>query len=248
MAELNSRTGPRDHLHILRKHVLDPLATAEERTERERADVVRERDAFEAFASRLATIPTVAPASPTLPLGEARTAPSRQTTERLRDAFRETVMSVPHYDDVYGESLEAHACGELGEELSQLFVHDATTPYSDSHEELLTGAANQAAADRDRFRETLDTELDSLRTTYADLEAVLATLDTSIVPAWYRPEFEAEVKSILEARQATLYDRSVPASVDGHTLCDYLYRDYPWTYPGLTAVAQLLDSVVLRDE
>lgn len=248
MAELNTRPGARQHLNVLRKHVLGPLSTAQGLAERERAEVAAERDAFEELANRVAGLSPVTADRQTVPLGSAAKGSQDRRTESLRRAYRETVMAVPHYDDTYGEPLAENVTAELGAELAEIFRADSPVPFSPQHKDLLVGAAEQQAEDRDEFCDAIDDEVRSLQSIHRELSSLLGTLDNSIVPSWHSEEFLAKSEAIQASRQSTIASRSLPSGYDGHTLCGYLYGDESWTYPGLTAVARLLDSVVLRDE
>lgn len=248
MAELNTNHAARQHLYVLEKHVLGPLSAGEAAAERERTEVATERDAFEEFGERVGDLSPVTVDRQPVPLANGSTETLDQRTEELREAYEETIMSVPHYDDVYGETLEENVTVEFGAEVAEVFRASSTVPFSPQHKGLLVNAAAQAAQDRARFCDAVDTEIESVQATHGELSGLLDTLDNSIVPAWHREEFVAQVDDVQAARQATLLSRSLPAGYDGHTLCGYLYDDEPWTYPGLTAVARLLDSVVLRDE
>lgn len=248
MAELNANHAARQHLYVLHRHVLGPLSTAEAISDRERSEVAAERDAFDEFGDRVADLPAVSADRQTVPLA----APSPESPDRriggLREAYEETVMAVPHYEDAYGETLEENATVELGAELAQLFRADSSASFSPQHRELLVSAATRQVEDREEFCAALDSEIESVQSTSAALSGLLDTLDNSIVPAWHSDEFRAELDAIQASRQSTLFSRSLPSGYDGHTLCGYLYGDEPWTYPGLTAVARLLDSVILQEE
>lgn len=248
MAELNTNHAARQHLYILEKHVLGPLSAAEAIAERERTEVAAERDAFERFAERVAELSPVTVDRQPVPLGKGLNESTDKRTSELRRAYEETVMSVPHYDDVYGETLEENVTVEFGAEVAELFRPSSAVPFSPQHRDLIVGAAKQGARERANFCEAVDAEIDSVQSTHGKLSELLDTLDNSIVPAWHREEFVARVDEIQAARQAALFSRSLPSGYDGHTLCGYLYGDEPWTYPGLTAVTRLLDSVVLQEE
>lgn len=248
MAELNTNHAARQHLYVLEKHVLGPLSTAETLATRERSEVATERDAFDEFADRIATLDPVTVEPQTVPLGDAASELPDQRTERLREAYADTVMAVSHYDDVYGESLEENVTVEFGAELAEVFRRDSSVSFSPRHRDLLVGAAKQQARDRADFCDELDAEIDSLQSVHGDLSALLDTLDNSTVPAWHSDEFTAKLDAIQASRQSALFTHSLPSRYDSHTLCGYLYGDEPWTYPGLTAVARVLDSVALREE
>lgn len=247
MAELESHHDPRQHLSILRHHVLGPVVTAETLANRVRTEVASERDAFDAFADRVATVTVDSPRPPALMAGSVDTSATSSATAALQDGYEETVMAVPHYDDVYGESVAENASAEFGPDLASLLSSETSTTFTRSHRKLLVGAAEQRARDREEFCDRLDSELHSLRSRRQDITTVLENLDTSIVPTWYREQFEEELGEVLRTRQSTLGSHSSVSYLNGHSLCAYLYGEESWTYPVLTAVARLLDSIAVSD-
>lgn len=254
MAEADTNPRQRGFLSIFRRHVLAPVRAAERRVERERTELVAERDAFEQFAERVADIPPVSPRAQGRPI-RTRTAlhsadeadPLRQTADALRRAYADTVVAVPHYDDVYDEPVVENAAAELGPELASLLVPSDGVAFVRPHKKALVEAAEQGATEREEFHDRLDTEIDSLRSSRCELTSVLDELETTIVPSGYRAQFEDDLTQTLRARQSTLVSQPTLAHLDCHNLCTYLYDDDPWTYPVLTAVARLLDSVTVRD-
>lgn len=235
------------YLCILRKYVLSPLLVANTYLEQEREEVKSEQEAFEQFAVEVAEISTVSPNTPVLPVRNGiEKVPSRQS-DALRKAYRETVMAVPHYDEVYGESLTENIVVEFGPEFSELFQSTSGASFTDHQKKLLIAAAKQSAEDRADFTDTLDSEKESLRSSQQDLTKLLDELDTSIVPAWYRQQFTDQLEDVLSTRQTILTTWSSLPNLDGHDLCAYLYGDELWTYPVLTAIARLLHSVVIHD-
>lgn len=75
--------------------------------ERERAEVVAERDAFDDFLSRISDLTPVGQTQPwdttgTVVQSLGHTGGTRDDCRRALDAYRETVMAVPHYQDRYG--------------------------------------------------------------------------------------------------------------------------------------------------
>lgn len=225
----------------LRDHVLDPISTAASLVAEERSEVRAEREAFAQFKQRVAGIDTAATTS------RSRRAPvldsPRRRWDRVRSAFRETVMGVSHYDDVYGESLPEHVAGELTPELAAGVSDGQATAFTPLYKRALVAATGNAIEARERFCATLDDELASLRTHREDLADLVATVDGASVPAWHREEFAARLDDIARSRQETLKSRTPASRTDGHDLSTYLYRDQHWTYPVLTAVARFRRSV-----
>jgi len=239
------------HLRSLETYVLDPLERAERRALREREEIEAEGAAFRAFAARIADLPpATAERLPTAgqqtPAGRAlATEPSPDRTDSIRTAYRETVLSVGHSDRVYGESLSANATAELGPALAALVDGSGTTA-SPPQRRALRGRALALAAEREQFCETLATEIGSVRTLREDLDAAIGELDSSVVPTWYREAWDARLEALVHRRQELLTDRS--ATIAGETdLCTYLYAGDDWTYPGLTAIARLCESVTAAE-
>jgi len=83
--------------------------------------------------------------------------------EQLRSAYRETVMGVAHYDDVYDEVLDTHVAAELSTEMATVFQPDGTA-FTDVYKTRLTAATGEAIDQRKTFCETLVAKRTSLTT------------------------------------------------------------------------------------
>ena len=106
---------------VLRGHVLDPLADAQSVVHREATEIDTEREAFDQLAQQVTDIETVPDRQPK-PQAHTLTVKSQlQAADQLREAYRETVMDVPHFEDVYGESLETNVAAELPPDVAVLF-------------------------------------------------------------------------------------------------------------------------------
>lgn len=245
MADLDTRPGPRDYLFSLRQHVRKPISNALETAQQEHREVTRERDALDAFADRVSDFSTISSASISPSTVSLHSSQQSTDIEGLRQAYRETVMAVPHYDEVYDESLVSNVRAELGPEIATLFESNTEVSLISVQQQTVITAARQRAADRDKLCETLDAEISSLRSLRADLTAVLEELDSTIVPGWYRERFKDKLMAIITTRQSQLEERSL-SHLDGHNLCESLYQNEPQTYPVLMAVARLRDCVTLQ--
>ena len=96
--------------------------------------------------------------------------PSAATAERVAAAYRETVMSVPHYDDDYGDSYADSLAAEFGESIAVALDGGFTDPTKRG----VLSAARQAKTERVKLVSALDAERESL----ADIRAFVAeTLD-----------------------------------------------------------------------
>jgi len=228
----------------LRDHVSGPVSTATAVVAAEYAEVDAERAAFEAFEDRVAGIDTVSmsrstPASqrPGLVQSQPRSA------ERVRNAFRETVMSVEHYDALYAETLEEHFAAELSPDLLAGLQEGAGSQFTDLYKRTLLGAIGTAIDQRETFCDVLDNERESLETSAEALTAMVDDLDGTRVQPQSRVEFTEALDEVARQRQETFAGRTSSPRTDGHDLCDYLYGNCEWTYPVLTAVTRLRGTV-----
>lgn len=165
--------------------------------------------------------------------------------ERVRTAYRETVMSVAHYDEVYAESLVENLAVEFGRDLAEGVGPETSVPLTQPLLTALRRGARQAVQDRQTFITALDREAQSLEQTHSDLNALLAQVDSISIPSRYRDPFVDQLDGVAQERQEAIRSRQAVPCLDEHTLCAYLYRDKPWTYPGLTAVTRLREAVAL---
>lgn len=228
----------------LREHVLEPLETAERAVERERAEVLEERRAFTAFERRVAGIEPASSSSSPAPIPRILTADDRsRAVERIRSLYRETVMSVDHYEEQYGESLVEHVTAELSAEVAASLQRERGTPFTALQKETLMTVVEKAIGQYDTFCTDLNKEADSLDTTRTRLADMLSNHNTVSVPDWYQSDFEAELEDIAKTRQERVQNRMFLSREAGHDFCSYLYRDAKWTYPVLTAVARFRQSV-----
>jgi len=227
-------------------HMLAPLDTAMDVVRDERSEVAAERDAFAALADRIADCPVRSPqTAPDHDAGATVTgvgvssvgpAADADPSERLRRAYRETVMSVDHYDAVYDESLFEHAATELGADLATALR--GGVPLSPGFKSTLHDAVTDARAEREWFLERLRTEVESLTDARAALGDVVDTVPRDgSPPSATIDELRRRCDDVGRERQEVLRTqfRSAP---DG--LYEYLYRDQPWTHPVLNVVAMLV--------
>ncbi|MFD1632840.1 DUF7260 family protein (plasmid) [Haloplanus ruber] len=227
-------------------HTLAPLDTAMDVVHDERSEVTAERDAFAALADRIAACPAQSP--PTAPrhdtgatvtgvgVSSVGSASDGDPSERLRRAYRETVMSVDHYDAVYGESLFENAATELGADLATALR--GGVPFSPAFKSKLHETVMDARAERKWFLERLRTETASLTDARETLGDIVDTIPRNgSTPSQTVDELWRRCDDVGRERQDVLRTqfRSAP---DG--LYEHLYRDQSWTYPVLNVVAMLV--------
>jgi hypothetical protein len=222
------------------------LTRAERIIETERQEVEAERKAFSEFEERVADIGTTSTAPTDLesPLRTAMIEQSQRGGERIRTVFRETVMSVDHYDEIYGETLEDHATAELSGDIAAILQPEVATPFTEWHKATLISAVGSAIVRRRRFLNHLGEELASISENRTALTELVESCDEVNVSNRSRTEFENRLEGVAKARQEQIQGRDTPPRTDGHNLCYYLYQNCEWTYPILTAVTRLRSHIL----
>jgi hypothetical protein len=210
-----------------------------------------------------ATGPTAAPgatadAGPGVPA-----APPGSGLVAVRDAYVETVMSVPHYEAEYDDTYERSVAAEFGRELACALTRNAA--YHPDCERALFDAVDAAIEERERLEERLRTEAESLDRAGSRLATVrreIASLDAAV------PEGDFGALDACRARAGVLLDdcdriaarrqrviaaheRELRLDEDAVDLPTYLYGSIDATYPVLAAVGAVgdrLDDLTRRVE
>ena len=98
-------------------------------------------------------------------------------------------MDVPHFEDVYGESLETNVAAELPPDVAILF-HNFADQITPNQKTRIRAAATNARASRETLAANLADEQESLASAYQELDAVITQLDGPHVPGCYTAQFE----------------------------------------------------------
>ena len=238
--------------HILRAH--DVLETEVIRT-------TAERDAFRQFRAQCAQIdPTTPPSQPTatglieyrglLRSRTQHTGPDR-ALQQVCDAYRETIMAIPHYTAEYNEPLDENLAAEIGDELATAITTGEHFPPQIKHN--LAQTTQQCVASRRMLLDDLDRE-----------QAVLETVESTIteIHDWLRErnaqpmhkvglteryrihktlcQYESHCNAVARARQETVHIHRVTArQADSRLFNAYLYGSLGVTYPVLADLATL---------
>jgi len=223
-----------------------PVNRALDRLETERTEINHECEALQRFADRVREIDLNQPASASAGVPSLSSeSHSTDAMEPVRAAYRETVMAVPHYEEVYEESLPRNLATELGPDLTTAVCsgHDVSvTPHL---REAIAEAAERAASRRATFLGTLDTERESLRHARRSLNqikcAIQSRLDGDEASLSVAEVFD-RLEGVTTKRQRLLHERTLPSHIEVHGLCSYLYDQMQWTYPVLAVAATLRDK------
>lgn len=247
----------------------------------ERRRVVDEREAFRAFHSRIESVPvepieTGGGWGPTAGgFGDAGRlcdsgdtggsidvrAPAGSGLVAVRDAYAETVMSVPHYELEYNDTYERSVAAELGPEMAYALTR--TSRFHAEYKRSLLDAVEASIAERERFTETLQSErrsLDRAVSRLAPIEReITATAREEIPGADFgvldacrarTKALRSDCDRIAARRQREIADHERSLALgDEIELVTYLYQDLSVTYPVLAAIGTVGDRLdALRRE
>jgi len=234
-------------------HVYDARDALSEERER----VAAERDAFRRFAAKVEGIDVSAgqvSAGTSAPVA-VRTKPPDSGMGTVREAYRETVMGVPHFDDEYGEELVTNAAAELSPEVAAALADGGTlTPQLRG---ALATQSREAAASRENLIDAIDGERERVREATESLERVEDDVseldDASFLPYSYGELEDAydrledardDADALVTERQATLHAEGAGAQgMDGHDFRRYVYGSLGTSYPVLTEASRLIDRI-----
>jgi hypothetical protein len=196
----------------------------------EHSRTAAERDAFAQFADRITALDTPADTGVTMHTQPAATQTLLQSESQpdtqladARTAYRETVMSVPHYAEEYAESLREHLTAELSPEIATaLTTGDQFIP---SLQEQLITESRHACESRATFLNALEDEASTLQAAderLIDLGSEFTNLLAArSVETWSRKELlasrrqvragERECEKLAADRQSTLRSQRIPA-------------------------------------
>ena len=251
-------------------YVREAKATA--RTERRR--VLDERDAFEEFADQVADFDPapMEPATTDLDGGvggmyrvDGVVGSKGGGDVRLRRvlaAYRDTVMSLPHYREEYDETIPESLAAELGPDTAASLASNGTL--SSGAQSALVSRSRRAATARLSLADAIDAELDSLtafendlgctdrrrRRLVEHLDGVRGDRTGAAIDVWERLDgLRAECDAIAADRQQMLDDPPMTPEVGEIPDTDrafyaYLYADTDGPqYPVLAQIAEVAERI-----
>ncbi len=233
--------------------ILTRIPKAIETVREERSRTESERVAFERFAAEIrdldATDDPGAGVNGTLLRDTAR--PAGDSTETVRTLYRETVMSVEHYEAEYDEPFRANIAAELGPDLGTAVT--ANDALDGPLQRALARASDSAARDRAEFESLVESELGSLTDAEDRLRNAADTVDRVRArdvgrqgfegledAAWRLQTAEQECESLIADRQTEYVDAP---EEDGLNFREYLYQEHDWTHPVVGDALDVIRSV-----
>ncbi|GAA0466916.1 hypothetical protein MUK72_18395 (plasmid) [Halococcus dombrowskii] len=224
-----------------------------------------ERDAFASFTDRITDLNAVAVDPPTDEFQQPSTQllvpsahPSNAATslEEVCDIYRETVMAVDHYTDIYDDTLEESLAQEFGSAVATIVLtSDQLTPQL---RDRLVACSQQARESRHLLLQGLKSEYSALETANEKLTRLGSDLDgivgTCSFENWTDRELAGanerlrsrkhECKQLLTDRQATLSEQRVPSTHrTDHEFNEYLYGSLSVTYPVVSDTTSLIGTL-----
>jgi hypothetical protein len=233
---------------------------AREECGEEQSRLQAERSALERFESQIRGLSAASVGQSTPSRGGATLAQSnvetRSQLQAVQNAYRDTVMAVPHYQEDYGESLTEHMTAEFGEDVTTAVVEGSTlTPQV---KRALVSKASESRKERAAFARTLAAESESVTTVGEELSAIDSRVERiesnrrlqqsfrELAEQWEElDDLEADCEAALTRRQETVQRGATSPNwrEGGYDLCAYLYESLPVTYPVLADGALLTDRI-----
>ena len=225
----------------------------------ERSRIRLEAEAFATFTDRIAEI-DVSTTGTAVKAPGATTVLDAATTGanlvQVRDAYSDTVMAVPHYEDEYREPLAVNMGIEFGEDvasavrgntgltpqLKQTLIERSRTAH-DQRVTLLGQLEGEAEALDDAERELAKVRRSAHRVEQAPLEQY--DFD-QLAAEWHLlSDRERECEAVVTERQESIRarERETRRVNSGPTFEEYLYDPLEVTYPVLATGTELLDRV-----
>jgi len=241
---------------------LQRVNEARSEVQEEQSRTAQERDAFAEFAQRVAKLDPsrsghqlASADGATATVAMAGRTPTDDRLEAVRDAYRETVMAMSHYEEEYAEPLAYHLREEFGEEVATAVTGGSQlTP---ELKQVLVRRARESAHERGRLMDRLDREAEALESAADELETIEQVLHESeersltgldfrdLADEWHRlGEFESRLPRLLRRRQQALQSQWEASELSGlRSLQHYLYADLETDFPVLADGAVLADRL-----
>jgi hypothetical protein len=174
--------------------------------------------------------------------GESSSAPEAATVKDVRDAYRETVLAVPHYEDEYDEPLVENLEAELGPTLARnLIKGDVVTPQIQA---AVLNQTQQAREQRSELLKYAETEFEALfkaRRRLREMHETATTIEENLYPRPVRELVQAwdRLEAVATDCEALIHDRQTDIQTGEGTISmwsaqKYFYNPFQWDHPVLS--------------
>ena len=228
-------------------------------TERERSK--SEYDGFDRFIAEVQGVSaspggTSAELASSGPIMQRYVAPEGSGAEKVSQAYRQTVMDVPHFEEDYGETIREHMRAELSDEIAHATL--GGVDFGPHVKRSVLEAARDARNRRADFLDLLDEEHSSLEQhteRLSELERRVEAETTQLCADQTFDELHARLDTLTDCREEleTIIDRRQSDRTEGRNailrlnkdldLQEYLYAPMDVTYPVFAEAARLLSQI-----
>ncbi len=230
----------------------------------ERSRTAEESDALLEFIRRVESVEPSQPQTNPMMIGGPPGSPTEagtlteydQSITKIRDAYEDTMMGVPHYDEEYGESLYVNMAAEFGSEIATAVTEGSefTPPLKSA----IVEKSRDSYKQREQLISGLNTEATELRTAQSSARSITQSLEdysnsdaSSLsydeLQAWWHQlnELERSCTDFLKDRQGHIHSRGVTtnAQIGNTTFNEYLYGSLSVVYPVLVTFSELHNQV-----
>lgn len=221
--------------------------------ERERAQLERERDAFDRFATAVESISASAGSGGRSSVILSETTTDNRELRDIRMAYRSTVMEVDHFERVFGEGLYENMRQELSEHVASAVIEG--DQFSPLLKEAVIRQSRQALRRRESLLETIDAERDSLESARDGIRELEPSTETDADPSTLTlarlfdsdrrlDRCATEYERLLRDRQRHIRSVSqVRTKAENVLLQPYLYDTLEVDFPVLATVLERYDRL-----
>mgnify|MGYP000137832854 CR=1 FL=1 len=244
--------------------VSKPIERAVSEITAEQEFTTTESKAFETFREEVARHPTETPKSTGHTVLEVRTdrsGTSQSGLDTVQQKYKDTVMDIPRFDEVYDETFVQHISAEFGEDVAAAVLSNKYL--APTIKSVLLNKSAESIAERKQYVERLEAERRAILKWNDQLhsgEAILDELSYDQIHQYsFRrlSEFEQEVrceiescKKILEKRQNEIQTRGIRSGGYSNkvVLQEYVYEPLNVSYPVLSTTMEQIQSLTARLE
>lgn len=240
------------------------LKKASNAVQEERSRTAEESDALQEFVRRVESVEPSQPKPDIMMIGGA-TAPAPasgtptthdRSIEKIRHAYEETMMAVPHYDEEYDESMHVNMAAEFGSDIATAVTEGSefTPPLKSA----IVEKSRESYEQREELLSGLNTEMNELRTAQSSARSINRSLeefsDTDAssksfdeLQAWWQRlnEIEEACTGLLQERQLHIHSREVMSNAQIGTtrFNEYLYGSLSVVHPVIVTFTEFNDQI-----
>lgn len=238
----DNRPPSREHVRSLRCYVLSPVNSGLDAITREHTELTTEKEALRDFSNAVKRIDCDVQVSRSPPIA---TDSDPSDLQKVQTAYRETVMSMEHYNERYHNTFQADIEAEFGKDVADVLCQRGAGQFNNKVKRTVLNKIDQRIADRERLIQGLNQEKTSLRNAQTELSDIVNSLAKIKIPEWYAEPFLERLNERSEKRQNSIHNHRSFGRIDGHSFCQYVYSSTDWTYPVLTAIGRFREAIVI---